>query len=154
MARIEIQRTLAAPLEAVFELVTDHPGYTRFPGVTSAKLLREGETEPNGLGALREIALGPVRFVEEITAFERPTRMDYLIKRVNLPLDHEGGTITFAAVPEGTAVTWISTFTMPVPLVGRPLGAAGALALRRGFNSLLSETERLASSAEPLPQAS
>ena len=151
MAKVEIERTLAAPIEAVFELISDHAGYTRFPRVTSAKLLREGEVEPNGLGALREISLGPIRFVEEITAFERPTRMDYLIKRVNVPLDHEGGTITLAPAGTGTAVTWRSTFTVPVPLAGRPLAALGASVLRRGFNSLLSETERLAASPAPQP---
>ena len=147
MATIEIERTLAAPIEGVFEVISDHAAYTRFPGVTGAKLLREGDSEPNGLGAVREITLaGRIRFAERITAFERPVRMDYLIMEVNVPLDHEGGSITLAPAAGGTTVVWRSTFTTPVPLVGRPLGAVMARVFRRGFNNLLSETERLAAS--------
>jgi uncharacterized protein YndB with AHSA1/START domain len=149
MARIEIERTLAAPIERVFEVISDHAAYTRFPGITEARLIREGDSEPNGLGAVRELTLaGRIRFAERITAFERPLRMDYLITQVNLPLDHEGGSITLAPAAGGTTVVWRSTFTTPVPLAGRPLGAVMARVFRRGFNNLLSEAERLAASGE------
>jgi hypothetical protein len=138
---IRLDKTLAAPIDGVFELLSDHGNYDRFLGVTSSELVREGESEPNGLGALRSIALGPIRFEEEITAFERPRRMDYLIRRVNLPVDHDGGRIMLEPNGAGTRVLWISTFGVPLRWVGEPLGLAFAGTLRLGFLSLLEQIE-------------
>jgi hypothetical protein len=138
---IRLDKTLAAPIDGVFELLSDHGNYDRFLGITSSELLREGEGEPNGLGALRSIALGPIRFEEEITAFERPRRMDYLIRRVNLPVDHDGGRIMLEPNGAGTRVLWISTFGVPLRWVGEPLGLLFAGTLRLGFLSMLEQIE-------------
>jgi uncharacterized protein YndB with AHSA1/START domain len=145
MAEIRVERTLEAPIDRVFDVLADHEGYKRFRAIGDAKLVREGESERNGLGAIRELAAGPIRFTEEITAFERPIRLDYLIREVNLPLDHDGGSIRFEAVDDGTAVLWTSTFTTPVPVVGGALGGLMAAALKRGFIRMLEDAERLAS---------
>jgi hypothetical protein len=144
VARIEVDKTLTAPIGDAFELLSDHAGYTRFRGFTAAELVREGGPDRNGVGALRRLSVGPLRFTEEITAFERPTRMGYLIREVNLPLEHEGGTITLAETGAGTRVLWRSTFTVPVPVAGRAIGASLAVALRRGFIRLLDDVDRLA----------
>jgi hypothetical protein len=144
MARIDLDKTLAAPIDDVFELLSDHAGYTRFRGIRKAALLREGVSERNGIGALRALAAGPIRFEEEITAFERPTRMDYVIRKVNVPLEHEGGTIALSAAGTGTRVRWRSTFSITVPVVGGVLGAILAAIFRRGFISLLDDIDRLA----------
>ena len=144
MARIDLDKTLAAPIDEVFELLSDHAGYTRFRGFTTAELLREGAGERNGVGALRRLATGPLRFEEEITAFERPTRMDYLIRRVNLPMRHDTGSIELSSTATGTRVLWRSSFTVPVPVAGPARGALLAAAIRRGFVRLLDDVERLA----------
>jgi uncharacterized protein YndB with AHSA1/START domain len=141
MGAIRLDKTLAAPIDGVFELLSDHGNYDRFLGITSSELVREGEGEPNGLGALRSIALGPIRFEEEITAFERPRRMEYLIRKVNLPIDHDGGRIMLEPNGDGTRVLWISTFGVPLRWAGAPLGLAFAGTLRLGFLSLLEQIE-------------
>jgi hypothetical protein len=143
MARIDLDKTLAAPIDDVFELLSDHAGYTRFRGFRTADLVREGAPDPNGVGALRALAVWPLRFEEEITAFERPTRMDYLIRKVNIPLDHDGGTIALSPAGSGTRVLWRSTFTVPVPVVGGALGAVLAALIKRGFVRLLDDIDRL-----------
>ena len=144
MARIVVDKTLSAPIDDVFELLSDHAGYTRFRGFTKAELLREGTPDRNGVGALRRLVAGPLRFTEEITAFERPARMDYLIREVNLPLEHDGGSIMLAPDGAGTRVHWTSVFTMPVPVVGGATAAGLAVALRQGFIRLLDDVDRLA----------
>ena len=144
MAEIRLERTLEAPIDRVFDVLADHAGYSRFRAISRAELVREGDEEPNGRGAIRKLAAGPFTFTEEITAFERPVRLDYLILEVNVPLRHDGGSIRFDAVDDGTHVLWTSSFTMPVPLAGAPLGALTAAALRRGFARMLADTERLA----------
>ena len=62
--------------------------------INGSELLREGEPPPNGVGALRRVKVRPLSFEEEITAYERPTRLDYLIVKLNVPLEHDGGAIT------------------------------------------------------------
>jgi uncharacterized protein YndB with AHSA1/START domain len=141
MGAIRLDKTLAAPIDGVFELLSDHGNYDRFIGVTASQLIREGDTEPNGVGALRAITVGPIRFEEEITAFERPRRMDYLIRRVNLPIVHDGGTIALEPEGAGTRVLWISTFGVPLRWIGGPLGLGFAGTLRLGFASMLEQIE-------------
>jgi hypothetical protein len=144
MATIDLDKALTAPIDDVFELLSDHAGYTRFRGFKTAELVREGTGDPNGVGALRALAVWPLRFEEEITAFERPTRMDYLIRKVNIPLRHEGGTIELSPSGAGTRVRWRSTFTVGVPIVGGALAALLAVMIRRGFVRLLEDIDRLA----------
>ena len=64
----------------------------------------------------------------------------------NLPLDHDGGTITLSETGSGTRVLWRSTFTVPVAVAGPALGAVLAAAIKRGFVRLLDDIERLAAS--------
>jgi hypothetical protein len=142
MGAIRLEKTVSAPIEDVFELLSDHANYDRFRGITASRLTREGERERNGLGAVRAIAVGPIRFEEEITAFERPRRMDYLIREVNLPLDHDGGRIMLAPGSAGTRVLWISTFGIPIRWVGSPLSVVFAAAFKLGFASMLDQIEQ------------
>ena len=91
MRSIHVTRIIPAPAEEVFDLLADHAHYARFRGITDAELLNEGEPPPNGVGAIRLVVSGPIRFEEEITGYDRPTKLDYLIVRINSPLEHEGG---------------------------------------------------------------
>jgi uncharacterized protein YndB with AHSA1/START domain len=143
MRTVRVERTIEAPPEEVFEMLTDHVGYTRFRGVRRAELLREGDPDPNGEGAMRRIVAGPIRFDEEITGFDRPRRMDYVIRDMNVPFEHEGGTISVSAKGNGAHVVWESTFR--VPGLAAPLTPLTVRAVRRGFLRVLDDvTTRLA----------
>ena len=142
MATVEVERTIAAPVERVFDLLTDHANYKQFPGLTASELLREGTEDRNGVGAMRRVSSGPVHFEEEITAFERPSRMDYVIRRVNLPIDHEGGTIRCEPRDGGTHVVWRSTFTGTTPGVGKAFAAASAPPIHASFARILRYVDR------------
>ena len=123
MRSVHVTRTIPAPAEDVFDLLTDHANYDRFRGIHGSELIREGDPAPNGVGALRRIKVRPLAFDEEITAYERPSRLDYLIVKLNVPLQHDGGSITLAPDGDATRVDWRSSFSVPMPVVG---GAAGA----------------------------
>ena len=141
MRTVRVERRIAAPADRVFELLTDHAGYASFRGVRSAELVREGEPDPNGVGAMRRVAVGPVRFDEEITAFEWPRRMEYVIREMNVPFEHEGGTIALEEDAGGTRVVWTSTFRVPTRAEGL-FTAIAAAAIRTGFSRMLAEVER------------
>jgi hypothetical protein len=153
MATIRIERTLAAPIDGVFAVISDHAGYSRFPGVKSSELVREGELERDGVGAQRRIRFPPLTFVEDITHFERPVRMDYLITGINAPMTHHGGSMLLAESGAGTHVTWTSSFDFDVPVIGGLLGAIARAIFSRGFQRVLDETERLATAPEPAAAA-
>ena len=138
-------RRLTAPPEAVFEVLADHARYDRFDGIRRSELVKPGDPAPNGVGAVRWVWLGPLRFEEEITAYEAPNRLDYLIRDVRgLPFRHQGGSIRLSPAGDGTEAVWTSSFEIPIPLIG----AAGDLVfgrqLARGFGRVLERSAELA----------
>jgi hypothetical protein len=145
MRSIHVTRTIPASPVEVFDVLADHANYDRFRAISGSELLEEGDPPPNGLGALRRIKVWPVTFEEEITAFERPARLDYLIIRLNLPFEHHGGSIRLSAENGGTHVDWRSSYTIPIPLIGRLQERVWELLLNRGFRRVLEDVERLVS---------
>lgn len=146
MPGVEVERTLDAPIEHVFEVISDHGGYSRFRGIQESELVRQGSEEPNGVGALRRIHSRPLRFVEEITHFERPLRMDYLIREVNVPMVHEGGSLRLEARGGGTYVHWVSNWQFKSPL-SKLLGIASSRYIDVGFRMMLTDAGKLAAKA-------
>ena len=141
---IRVERRLDAAPEAVFDVVADHARYDRFDGIRRSELPVRGEPPPNGLGAVRWIWLGPLRFEEEVTAFEPPRRLDYLIREVRrLPFRHAGGSIRLEPDGAGTRAVWTSSFEIPVPLIGPVLDRVFERQLERGFARVLERSAEL-----------
>jgi uncharacterized protein YndB with AHSA1/START domain len=141
---IRVERRLDAPPEAVFEIVADHARYDRFDGIRRSELIEPGDSDPNGLGAVRWIWLGPLRFEEEITAFDPPRRFDYLIRHVKpLPFRHEGGSIRLEPDGTGTNAVWTSSFEIPIPVIGGAMDRIFKRQLERGFARVLERSAEL-----------
>ena len=120
MFNIHVERIIEKDINAVFDVLSEVDGYSKFRGVKTAKLLEPGETEKYGLGALRHVDSGGVQFDERITSFERPTRLDYKIERSSpLPFRHELGSISLSEVAGGTKVVWVSKGRVNIPILGR-----------------------------------
>ncbi len=143
MRSVHVTRTIPGPPEPIFDLLADHANYDRFRPINGSELLREGDPPPNGVGALRRVKVRPLSFDEEITAFERPTRLDYLIVKLNLPFKHQGGSITLTAAGDETRVDWRSSFSVPTPVVGGVQELVWQPILARGFRRVLEDVERL-----------
>jgi ribosome-associated toxin RatA of RatAB toxin-antitoxin module len=143
MRTVHITRSIPAPPEQVFDLLADHANYDRFRPISESELLREGDPKPNGVGALRRIKVRPLTFEEEVTAYERPSRLDYLIVKLNVPFEHHGGSIRLAREGDATAVDWRSSFTIPTPVVGRLTELVWQPVLARGFRRVLEDVERM-----------
>lgn len=136
---IRVERRIDASPEAVFAVLADHARYDRFDGIRRSELIETGDPDPNGVGAVRWVWIGPLRFEEEVTAFEPPARLDYLIREVrSLPFRHEGGSIRLSPAEGGaTDAVWTSTFEIPIPLLGRAFDWIFARQLARGFGRVL-----------------
>jgi uncharacterized protein YndB with AHSA1/START domain len=141
---IRVERRLDAPPEAVFAILADHANYDRFDGVRRSELAEPGDAEPTGLGAVRRLWVGPLRFEEEITAFEPPLRLDYLIRDVNaFPFRHDGCSIRLDRDGTGTHAVWTSSFEIPVPVIGRAMDRIFKGRLEQGFAHMLERSAEL-----------
>ena len=141
MIEFTLTRTTSAPIEAVFEQLTDHRNYKNISPLRTSELVRPGDTEPNGVGALRRMGVvGPAQ-TEEVTVFERPTRFGYRL-RSGLPVRDHTGTVELAQTGSGTRITYTvrSTPSLPVPGLGFVLG----FVLRQGISGLLDGIVRAA----------
>lgn len=142
---IRVERRLDAPAEALFLILADHANYDRFEGIRRSEVVKAGDPDPNGLGAVRHVWLGPLRFEEEITAYEPPVRLDYLIRDVTaIPFRHEGGSIRLTPDGERTDAIWTSSFEIPIPLVGPVFDGIFSSRLERGFGRVLERSVELA----------
>lgn len=148
MRIVRVTRTIPAPAGPVFDLLADHANYDRFRPVRGSELLREGDPERNGVGALRRVLIGPLRFEEEITGYERPTRLDYLIAKINAPYRHEGGHIRLSEADGMTITEWTSVFAVPTPVFGGLQERFWSYGLARGFRQVLEDVERILGSAQ------
>lgn len=148
MRTITVTRRISAPMADIFAMLADHEGYARWPGMQEARLEKSGRLERNGEGAVRYLKSGPAWFREEITVFEAPRRMDYVILASRLPLQHKVGSIRLLDVGEGmTEVVWTSTFRITLPLLGSVLTRLLAQQLTRGFAGALKHIDRTLAAA-------
>ena len=91
MIEFTLTRTTAAPIETVFDALTDHRAIADYVwAVRRSTLDREGIPAPNGVGAVRRIeAVGPA-IVEEIIEYQRPTGYAYKMIAGAPVRDHVG----------------------------------------------------------------
>lgn len=146
MPTVQIEETVDADREALFAALTDHEGYGRFPGVQSCTLVREGDSERNGLGAVRRVHLGgPAVLDEEIVVFETPALYEYRVIRARpFPVKHELGRVELEALAERrTKVLWTSTFEIAVPIIGKRIGNHAASQFAKAFRATIRRAAEL-----------
>ncbi|MEL6180735.1 MAG: SRPBCC family protein [Myxococcota bacterium] len=123
MYTIHVTQTFEASIEQVFEALSDHETFlTR--GDTACRLIETGHEERNGVGAVREVRSGALRFIEAIPEFERPTSYTYRIRTLTvmglpLPVVHDQGWLEFHRTTDSTTrVDWRSRFRITIPIIG------------------------------------
>lgn len=114
MIEFTLKKTTSAPIEKVFDSLTDHRSIADVSMARRSTLDREGVPAPNGVGAVRRIeAVGPA-IVEEIIEYERPTRYAYKMLS-GAPVRDHVGTVTLRTAGTGTEVQWHLRSTPKIP---------------------------------------
>lgn len=145
MASFTLVREIKASPETVFDVLTDHRRYAEMTPLRRSELEREGEPEPNGVGAIRKLtAVGPP-MREEVIAFERPARFSYKVLS-GLPVRDHVGTASLEAAGTGTRVTYAVRTTPTVPLAGGLVVMTVKRAIGQLLDGVASEAERRAAS--------
>ena len=129
--QVTSQTTVAAPIEVVWDTLTDHVGMMGWgPGVT-VTMDRPGAPDANGVGAVRRIATpgpGP-DIVEEVVTFEPPTVMGYKALS-GMPFPGYAGEVRLTPTGNGTHINWTISSTASFPLVKAPLAVISQVLLR------------------------
>jgi uncharacterized protein YndB with AHSA1/START domain len=143
MASFTFERQVAAPPEIVFEVLTDHRRYPEITPVRKARLEREGEPAPNGVGAIRVLtAVGPP-MREEVIDYEPSVRFSYKLLS-GLPLRDHVGTVELTPEEGGTKVVYAVRTTPTVPIAGAAVVGAVKLGIKQLLNGVSAESERRA----------
>jgi uncharacterized protein YndB with AHSA1/START domain len=125
------QTTIAAPIEVVWDTLTNHVGMTTWgPGITVA-MDRPGTTDANGVGAVRRIATpgpGP-DIVEEVVTYEAPNVMGYKALS-GTPFPGYAGEVRLTPAGSGTHVNWTISSTATFRPVKAPLKVISQVLMR------------------------
>ena len=143
--RVRVERFVEAPIEAVFDWLADPQHLTSAPLALRVKLVRGGDMERFGVGAIREVTTVGAWFREQITRFEPPTQIHYSIVRSYPRIVHRGGTITLTEAPGGTRAVWVSEYAVSRAWGGRMTASLLQPALSWSFGRILEAASEAAS---------
>ncbi len=115
MATFTLQATIHAPVDVVFDVLTDHQGQADMTALRSSTVERAGDPPPNGVGAIRRLTLigPPIR--EQVTVFEPPRRFAYKMLS-GVPVRNHIGTVELVPQGASTLLTWQIDSTPKLPL--------------------------------------
>jgi len=139
--RIHLTETIRAPLQLVFDRISDHEDMRNWPGVSDCRLVAEGQPR-NGIGAVRAVKARGLTLHEKVVSFDPPDGFDYTIVK-GLPVDHLGQ-VRLSEAGDQTRIDWTVEMSSRIPLLAQLVG----MILKRGLPSALAhfkrETERAA----------
>jgi uncharacterized protein YndB with AHSA1/START domain len=121
METITVERTIAAPIDAVFDWISNAHNYTRIRLVLHERLAVRGDEAPYGRGAVRVLIWAIGWFWERVTAYDPPHSFEYHVYRSIPPSEHENGRVDFTEIAGGTHVVWTTTARLRLPLIGAAL---------------------------------
>jgi hypothetical protein len=137
--RIEHRTTTTADPATVYALLRDGASWPEWAPIETFALEREGAEEREGVGAVRVLRSGRVTGRDTIAELVPDRRFAYT-HTSNLPVRDYRGEVDLEPTPEGTAITWISSFEPKYPGTG--------WLLRRGLDGFVAKlTQGLADHA-------
>lgn len=135
MVQIHLQRTIAAPVEQVFDWLADPVNLATAPLALKAEWAKD--STGTGEGATRVVLGVGTWFREDITAYDRPHSYTYLIVRAVPAFRHDGGTLTFTPTDGGTHVDWLTNYTHPLFAGGKLMEKVSRPLLTSSFTAIL-----------------
>lgn len=133
MYTIEIEETFDVPRNRVFALFADHQRFGKLLGAPVRRIKDSDQADPNGLGSVRKIGIGPVGLEETVTGFEPDSLIEYTITSAS-PIKNHLGRIRFEDTPEGhTRINYRITFDEFLPYTGKLVSAALEQGIRKGI---------------------
>jgi catechol 2,3-dioxygenase-like lactoylglutathione lyase family enzyme/uncharacterized protein YndB with AHSA1/START domain len=139
--RIDASVLVEADAQMIFALLADHAGLSDWAGLGRVRLLRQGDSEPAGRGAVRVVSspLGDVH--EQITDWWPGRGYRYRIIQGS-PFVGYWGEVSLTPEAAGTRVDWSMRFRSRIPLAGGLLARVLQVKLKQALQSLKQRAER------------
>lgn len=133
---IEINETFDVPRRKVFALFADHDRFGKLLGAPVKRIKDSDQADPNGIGSVRKIGIGPFGLEETVLNFEPDSLIEYTITSMS-PIRNHLGRIRFDDTSEGhTRVHYKITFEDIVPFTGKMVSTALEQGIRRGIKRI------------------
>lgn len=134
MHKVHVTVLYHKKLPEVFAAITDHHSFLSGGGL-KCHLIKPGETQKNGLGAIRAVQTQKYTLIEEITTFKENESYDYVIKEIKpaVAFIHHNGWLEFKQVDNQVQVDWHSHYTFTQPFIGHIIGWFVKLKLKKVF---------------------
>ncbi|MBD3639388.1 MAG: SRPBCC family protein [Marinobacter sp.] len=130
---IEIDETFNIPRRRVFALFADHQRFGKLLGAPIKRIRDSDQADPNGIGSVRKIGIGPIGLEETVLSFEPETLIEYTVTSMS-PIRNHLGRILFEDTPDGqTRVHYTIRFEDIVPFTGKVVSSALEQGIRRGI---------------------
>jgi polyketide cyclase/dehydrase/lipid transport protein len=115
--RIEHRATTTADPATVYALLRDGAGWLSWSPLDSFELERMGETEPEGVGAVRKLRSGRVTGLDTIVELVPDRRFSYT-NESSLPVRNYRGDVDLEPVAGRTEIRWVAQFDPKFPGTG------------------------------------
>ncbi|HEX4873090.1 MAG TPA: SRPBCC family protein [Nevskiaceae bacterium] len=135
MHQIRLVHTSTLPLAELFDRLADHNRLQAVFGIP-VRRIRDGQGDPNGVGSVRRLGVGPLAVEETVTGLEPQRSIDYRITRGGFPLREHRGHLQFEPLAVGSRVEWSIQFESALPLAGTALKLLLTLAIGQGLKRL------------------
>ncbi|MCR8915121.1 SRPBCC family protein [Marinobacter panjinensis] len=130
---IEIDETFEVPRHRVFALFADHERFGKLLGAPVKRIRDSDQADPNGVGSIRKIGIGPIGLKETVITFEPGSLIEYTITSMS-PIRNHLGRIRFEDAANGrTRVQYTISFEDIVPHTGKLVSSALDQAIRKGI---------------------
>ena len=139
-------RRIDAPVEVVWDLLTDHAAYADWTPVPTARLEVAGGADPDGVGAVRFLGVGPIGTREEVVAYEPPRHLAYGVVG-GLPVRDHRADVHLRDGGGWTSLAYEGRFAPTVPGTGTVVGLVMQVAIRALVASLQRTAERRVAAA-------
>lgn len=132
--------TVNVPVEQAWKVLADHAGMSKW-GPIKATVEKPGAPERDGVGAVRRIAApGPApAIVEEITAYDAPSRLGYKAL-AGVPFKEYSGEVLLSPAGAGTRIEWTLTARSRVPFVEQAALKAVSVVLLKAYTGYLKKS--------------
>ena len=128
---IDIDETINLPRSRVFAVFADHNSFGKMLGAPIKRIQDSQDADPNGLGSVRKIGIGPIGLEETIINFEPDSLIEYTITSIS-PISNHLGRIRFSdAGDTATRVQYTITFDDKVPFLGKLVAPALETGIRK-----------------------
>jgi hypothetical protein len=135
---IEIRQSFNAPVEVIFNILTDHEAFGKVISTTIKRVVDSQGENKNGVGSVRRISLFPgLAFEETVVTLEPNQLMEYVVSKGS-PIKNHKGRMAFSEEAGKTLLLYTIDFEpkRPFALLGSVLKQAIEKPMRKSLEQL------------------